>query len=248
MIFTVVRSLLCVEYSPITQNEALRSPMTCPIPHRLPLITSFSWSGTGPGNFYKHPWRVLRHWLERHCHRLQAHGGQASVCLVKDYLWGLTWARDITGTESILVEGIKECCSLQSILLGVLGAPAQFPGSIKSSSLELVPWQLWSHCHKQFPLASWFWSWNPALFPDLLCSLPVSLDPRPSLDLVSTFLSNHASISNKSLAARQAFLVLLAGPPFWVHHPATYTLSSAPGALRIRLHLSDWVSRCLLSL
>lgn len=44
----------------------------------------------------------------------------------------------MTGAQSVLAEGMKECILFEGVL-GVLGAPTPFPGSIKLSNSGLVP-------------------------------------------------------------------------------------------------------------
>lgn len=166
-------------------------------------------------------------------------GDRAGVCLScsKLYLWGLTLARNITGAQSALTEGVKKC-SLQRSPLGVpyvikprtcaLTTLVSLPGIIPSGFLVLL-WNL--HCFLAHILASF-----------------ISLDTRPSLALISTFLRYWASVSNTGLATGTlvlgpALLMTPTGPLFWVSHPARqHHPPAAAGAVGVRLYQLDWMS------
>lgn len=178
-------------------------------------------------------------------------GDRAGVCLSCSKLrrWGLTLARNITGAQSILTEGVKEC-SLQRSPLGVPYVIK--PRTCALTTLVSLP--------RIIPSGFLVLLLEPALFPGpnpcLLCTVPISLDIRPSLALVSSFLRYWASISNTGLATGtlvlgQALLMMPAGPLFWVPHPARqHHLPSAAGALGVRLYQLDWMFssfRCILS-
>lgn len=158
---------------------------------RLLFLTSFSSSGAWPRNlhFYNilslspHQ-RALSCWLQRHCPGTQGYGDRTGVCLScsKLYLRGPTLAKNITGAQSILTEGMKDCCSLQR-------SPLRVPYVIKPRTCALTTLVTLPRIILSGFLVLLL---EPALFPGLnpclLCSLPISIDTRSFLALLVPFL------------------------------------------------------------